>query len=340
MKTTKTVEFISSKDRLIWIDWMKTLAMYLIIAGHCNVPGKEYIYTFSVPLFFILSGFLTKKETDVKLFWQKTLWNLIVPMFLFTGINLAYVYMQLIARDQFSLMLLWKGPMLALLGFQGQEYEGVGVGAMWFVYTLVLCKIIYQYIPLKCELSVKIIVSIIMLTATVVINECISYHINNNSYVNVLLAMPFFVIGNLLRPYKNLFTQLQFPRLFIILILGITGVLICGANNDIVYLYRCSYGNNLIICILGAISGTIAVYAFSRLLENFFVKIVSIIGGGTIVILGLHGNYFLHTISIITNRTIIGGWKYLECLIIMLVMIPIILLIKRFLPFLYGLKRV
>lgn len=30
-------------SRLVWIDWMKTLAMYFIIAGHCWVPGNKYI---------------------------------------------------------------------------------------------------------------------------------------------------------------------------------------------------------------------------------------------------------------------------------------------------------
>lgn len=32
------------KDRFIWIDWMKILGMYLIVAGHLWAPYNGYIY--------------------------------------------------------------------------------------------------------------------------------------------------------------------------------------------------------------------------------------------------------------------------------------------------------
>ena len=57
-------------QRIVWLDWMKTLAMFLIVAGHCSVPGNIFIYVFSVPCFFILSGFLCKKEKEVTVFWK------------------------------------------------------------------------------------------------------------------------------------------------------------------------------------------------------------------------------------------------------------------------------
>ena len=58
-----------SKKRIAWVDWMKALAMYFIIAGHCWVPGNKYIYVFSVPCFFIISGYLSHKEERDKVFW-------------------------------------------------------------------------------------------------------------------------------------------------------------------------------------------------------------------------------------------------------------------------------
>ena len=44
-------------ERLPWIDWAKAIGMYFIVAGHCFGPGHKFIYTFSVPLFFIVSAF-------------------------------------------------------------------------------------------------------------------------------------------------------------------------------------------------------------------------------------------------------------------------------------------
>ena len=176
----------TTNHRINWIDWMKTIAMYFIIAGHCNVPGKEYIYAFSVPCFFILSGFLTKRETDLKVFWQKLWWNLVVPMLLFTGINMLYVFLKLYIQGEFSYLLLWKGPLLAVLGFQGQDYNGVGLGAMWFVYTLIVCKVIFQFLPAKINKFWMWFLCIVMLILGHLING-IDAHISNNSIVNVIL---------------------------------------------------------------------------------------------------------------------------------------------------------
>lgn len=48
-----------SKNRIIWIDWLKVFGIFLIIWGHMFPPMiTDFIYSFSVPLFFITSGFL------------------------------------------------------------------------------------------------------------------------------------------------------------------------------------------------------------------------------------------------------------------------------------------
>ena len=53
------------KVHYLWVDWMKVLAMYFIIAGHLFVPGYKYIYVFSVPSFFILSGVLKAEPWEL-----------------------------------------------------------------------------------------------------------------------------------------------------------------------------------------------------------------------------------------------------------------------------------
>lgn len=57
-----------SGERVVWIDWMKTLGIYFIIAGHCFGPGYKIVYAFSVPLFFVISGFLYKIESVFHVF--------------------------------------------------------------------------------------------------------------------------------------------------------------------------------------------------------------------------------------------------------------------------------
>ena len=77
MELTKTVN-----KRMNWLDWMKTIGMYLIVYGHYTSYAHEFIYTFSVPLFFVMSGFLFKKEENIRTFFKKNFYNLILPMLL------------------------------------------------------------------------------------------------------------------------------------------------------------------------------------------------------------------------------------------------------------------
>lgn len=47
------------KVRYYWIDWMKVIGMFLIIWGHFFPKfSNVIIYSFNVPLFFCISGYL------------------------------------------------------------------------------------------------------------------------------------------------------------------------------------------------------------------------------------------------------------------------------------------
>lgn len=63
------------KKRLNWVDWAKTFGIFLVVFGHSFNPSSSewswelellnLIYSFHMPLFFFLSGYLFKvKETN------------------------------------------------------------------------------------------------------------------------------------------------------------------------------------------------------------------------------------------------------------------------------------
>jgi fucose 4-O-acetylase-like acetyltransferase len=175
---------------------MKTIAMFLIIAGHCRVPGYKYVYVFSVPAFFIISGFLSKKENNIKEFWTKQFWNLVIPMFLFVFIHMFYEVIFKLIEGNFNINYLLVRPVKAIIGMQ----RG-GLGVMWFVYTLIICKIFLQLIPLHNEKRNLILLNAIMLVLCYLLSKT-GIHIDN-AFVNVLLAMPFFSIGYFLKGNKE-----------------------------------------------------------------------------------------------------------------------------------------
>lgn len=325
------VENITHKtQRLLWVDWMKCLAIFLIIAGHCHVPGNKYIYVFSVPCFFIISGFLSKHESNVNIFWNKLFWNLIIPMFLWVFITMIYHTIGQFFSGKFVWSSLFLTPLRALCGFASE-----GLWRMWFVYTLVICKIILQFTSVKYERVVLPLLCLFFLILCVWLRS-IGYR-EANAIVNVLLSLPFFVLGYFFKPYKQKLSELTFRFLIFGGLTSVLIVFVCGQYNDIVMLYRCSFGNNIVFCMIGGIAGTIVVFAISKLLSYYFGDLGRVLGGGTLVVLAVH-----YDIMKIVSRflEITGYWLYIESFIILLFCYPIILFVKNNLPILYGKNRV
>lgn len=83
MKETLTNNNVIIKKRLAYIDICKGIGMLAIIIGHLGVPSiSKFLYTFHVPLFFLISGFFYKDEEG---FLKKRTANL-VKAYLFTSL--------------------------------------------------------------------------------------------------------------------------------------------------------------------------------------------------------------------------------------------------------------
>lgn len=119
-----------AKVRFYWVDWMKVIGMFLIIWGHLFPKHScDFIYSFNVPLFFCISGFLGGGRLKLK--------PLMVPYLIICATYLVIdIPWQYKAGDlNFMNSLRSVGYMLA--GFQRTPH-GVSAAAMWFVYTLAI----------------------------------------------------------------------------------------------------------------------------------------------------------------------------------------------------------
>ncbi len=325
---------MAQSNRIVWIDWMKALAMYFIIAGHCWVPYNQYIYVFSVPCFFIISGYLSHKESTVSIFWTKLLFNMVIPLCIYLIISLCFYNLQMYANGLFNLNNLYQGPILSIIGMQGQNYSAGGLQALWFVYTLCICKIIFQFLPKNISWP-SLALTLLFLFGCIWINN--NGIIVYNSIVNVLIAFPFFFVGSILRKYSSLLNRNNILIEVIALFTAIIVTIICGKCNGDVFLYKCSYGNNIFLCLIGGISGTVFVYIISKWCTLLFKCLnMSVLGGGTMNMLGIHPILII----IFNNIFRLHGWTiYIESLIVFLLFIPINKIVKKHFPLAYGLYR-
>ena len=54
-------------ERILWLDSVKGIGILLVVIGHCLIDAntlRNWIYSFHVPLFFLISGFLTASRND------------------------------------------------------------------------------------------------------------------------------------------------------------------------------------------------------------------------------------------------------------------------------------
>lgn len=321
---TDSLKTHTDKRRLMWLDSMKAVGLYFIVAGHYFPPGYEFLYVFSVQLFFIISGFLNKK-VNFTLFVKKLTRQLILPMLLLSLMLIFINNLNLLRSGNFSVYKILNDLFRLIIG------EQAVLGGLWFVYTLIIVKIIAQ-LP---SVRIKALFAIIFLFIAFLYNNYCAHTIKN-CWLNVLLAYPMFFLGEISTRYKHQINNIISKSLLLcLLIAGITGVALCGIFNSPVWMYRCLYGDSMTLFILGSISGTIMVFAFSKLFLDIPCKIIQTISDGSIIILAFH-MYFVF----IGLHYPIGYGYYPEAALIMALFIPIIRLCQQYFPILLGYRGV
>lgn len=144
---------IPSTQRIPWIDTMKAIGLFFVVLGHTEGIGeglRAYIYSFHIPLFFFVAGYLLNPETlrgDFSRFWRKYCRSLLLPYLCF-GVITYLVW--LVAGRHFGRDLTLAVPPLKPLA--GMAY-GIGVDhwlrhnvALWFLPALFCLHLIYYWL--------------------------------------------------------------------------------------------------------------------------------------------------------------------------------------------------
>lgn len=319
-------------NRLEWIDWMKALGIYLIILGHFYSLGEKFIYVFHVPLFFVISGFLNKKEANKQVFWRKLWYNLAVPMLLMAVINFVYHCILQFFKGSFSLVEAYWFVRNLIFGMVA------GLDTLWFVYTLILLKVIYQF----CHSDVLFywIIAVMLVLAYVYNHNDFPgypFFLNEpNAFVDIFTAYPFFALGMLMRNYKVRLNALNNKFMLIsAFVSGLFLVALCSTFNGYVGLFRCSYGGNILLFLVGAIAGTVMIWALSKLF-GYAPKAVVVISRGTIIILGFHKILIDLVRAFFASSVLV----IIYAILILLIHIPIIIATEKFFPLMAGKYRI
>lgn len=273
------------EKRINWIDWAKTICMFLVILGHTHVDNsglfvKKIIYTFHMPLFFFLSGLLCKKiiskesvTKDCKLILVPYIFygtiSIFIPYPIAPQIILSYLHKMTIGSDS-------------------------SIGAIWFLPALFICKQIGTVIICISHRHTKLLFSL------VIISFIPTYYVKYVDFPfflsSALCGLPYYLIGFIFMKYLYIFHYLN-NRILLLLstILSIVTILL-SYTHGFVALAGHSYGDNIYLYYINAITGILAVTCICMQIGNKHTRFTYVSAYGNIATIWSHGVIlsFLH----------------------------------------------
>lgn len=140
-------------SRIKWIDTAKAIGILLVVIGHLDglpFTVKKIIYSFHMPLFFIISGYLFNENyvySSFFVFLFKRIKTLLVPYYFFGVLSIPYflIYNFLFSEEIFKFDVI----VGFLLGSRSKLWINT---ALWFFMALFICNILfwilYKYLNL------------------------------------------------------------------------------------------------------------------------------------------------------------------------------------------------
>jgi len=331
-----------SMKRLHYIDQLRALAIFLIIFEHNDHSSwlSAFSTSFSVPLFFVISGFVSGDKSDIAIgqYLKKQFNRLIVP-YLSIAIVL-YIFWFFVGRHYGESADKAYHPIKNLVGILyaqgGPDYMNWGI-PMWFLPALFMVGLI-DFLVSKISFRFRFIPAIVVPIAGYALFKTTSTHLPWS--LDVAMAVyGFYFVGTLIRRF-NLTEKMNNAILLmaISLLFFIVHVSMAGYNGRVLYYYS-DYGNQFYLMYLNGLAGFIWTFCLFKLIP--LIKPMAWVGRNTLPLLGFHllamtfiKGFALFVLGIEIEFNV---WiSLLLALVQILLVIPVILFLNRYLPFMVG----
>lgn len=311
-------------ERIHWVDWLKTIAIYIVILGHLPdaLNIKWGIYLFHMPLFFMISGYLYKPRL-LKEEINKIIFQLLLP-YMFYGLGLIGLFC--IMRGSFNNNLLEA----FLLGDYLKVCEiHPAMCPIWFVLVLINIRIILLFL----NKTNPLLLLIIFLSFSIIY---IPLNMSLNIFMlrTTILSFPFFIIGHLIA-VNNLIDKLQNINFKYTLLLCVLLIFLfyIGHRNGTVAMIFCSYGYNIVVFYSVAIFISLILMVLVRKICNKSVVLVKLISEGTFLIMSIHYMLLNTVMQIFPNN---GIGMIATALLTLFICLLSICFCKKYFPFALG----
>jgi len=339
------------KKRLNYIDIAKCIAITCIVLSHTVgysthlVPLRNFLYSFHVALFFMISGYLFKTDKEYLDFVKNKFIRIMIPYFIW-GLLFLIPYMIFSTGIKSSLNINAisdiKELILNTLYGNGNNFHLKQNSALWFLPALFTMEVIYYFIirfsnkHSKYDLITFITILLINIITSTKLKFILPWGLNTTLNISI-----FFYIGYLLNKYKIL-DKIKPIFIPLLILIGVIGFIF--NTQKITYM---NYGYGIIYyALLSGIFLSISILIISKLINKN--NILEYIGKNTMSILIFHKIVLLIFQSklgfiskkLINSNILIELLISIVCVIISIILSLIIAaIIRKFIPQLIGEKK-
>lgn len=322
------------------MDIAKGIGICLVILGHNENPLTNYIYSFHMPLFFLLAGIFHSSKSEYSIFLKNKTKALLVPYFSFSII--LFLFWMVIGR-KFGEATIKNTPIShSLFGILiGRSIDGISSTewgpSLWFLPCIFLTANLFYFIG-KLSKKYIVLINILFIGLNIILSRVLTIDLPWSLPI-VSIALPFYSFGYL---FKDKIQEKKIDSKYLLgtLLLFILSVLTHKTNGKI-EMSENEY-NNILLFLLAGVSGSLFLINIVKLIPSEKFKWMSFLGVNTLILLAFHAKAMTIIKLIwvlILKQELVEGTLPLSIfysLIQVLLLLPLIVIINRWMPFTLG----
>ncbi len=334
------------KDRYLYLDIAKGIAIISVVLGHIilkydiNNPVCIFLYSFHLPIFFIITGILFALNPksifmDKKKFALKKIKSLIYPYITFSIVTIIYLF---IKGDSLTSIVKIGINTIFLFGY----------GPIWFLPTLLISEIMF-YSFIKKDKKVKIISGVVIIVLMIILSNVLQLPFWQENIINEfiykflnligrsLIAVLFIIGGYYFQKNRN-----KIPNNIIIYICILLINIYISQINGLIDIHYCMI-NNFILFIYIAFSTSISILIILEKIAKK-EKVLAFFGKNSLIVMSTHYTFpFINVAMLICQRLLetknVLILSSLETLIVMILEYIIIEVINHKFEFMIKIKQ-
>lgn len=331
--------------RVKWLDSARGIGILLVVLGHIWLSGfgEKYIYSFHMPLFFLLAGYVYNADhySHIKTFVIHKGRTLLIPYLSFSFIT--YAFWLLIERRVNPSPI---DPLTAFLNIfrsQGADDYLPHNPVLWFLTCLFVIQIFFYFLAKLKRTS--LILPFLVLSSWA--GYWLSQHISSTWFWSSDVAftgLVFYGLGYILKTQPSLQRLMQSRLFYLAGIILIPAWLWSATSNRFISLAYNVLGNYTFFYI-AALTGSLLIILLAKACTRS--RILQYLGKNSMIILSLHFPLKLWvmrltsqllTIPLDTIKTSLT-LSLVDTFITLLILAPFIQILQTNFPFLLGKKK-